>query len=253
MAKYFQTTFQGKTYQVDFDQPIDLSIPLRAGIEQVNCYYAEPVVYETIRQGNFVGSVAEGGPCNYQRVHLTPHGNGTHTECYGHISADPQAIITQCLQQFMAFALLITLSPLPQGTDWVLTQAQLEAALGELEPEAVVIRTLPNGIEKQYRQYSGTNPPYLTAAAAEYLCRKRVQHLLIDLPSVDREQDEGRLSAHKNFWNWEVAIRQQATITELIYVAPEVLDGWYLLNLQIISLTTDASPSKPILYRLNAV
>lgn len=253
MAKYFQTYFQGKAYQVDFDQPIDLSIPLRAGIEQVNCYYAEPIVYETIRQGNFVGSVAEGGPCNYQRVHLTPHGNGTHTECYGHLSVDPQATIAQCLQQFMAFALLITLSPQPQGQDWILTQAQLEEALGEHQPEAVVIRTLPNTIEKQHRQYSGTNPPYLAAAAAEYLCRKGVQHLLIDLPSVDREQDEGRLSAHKKFWNWDLSIRQQATITELIYVAPEVLDGWYLLNLQIISLTTDASPSKPILYRLNAV
>jgi hypothetical protein len=41
--------------------------------------------------------------------------------------------------------------------------------------------------------------------------------------------------------------RLNATITEMIYVKDVVLDGTYLLNLQITSFENDASPSKPVL------
>jgi hypothetical protein len=83
-----------------------------------------------------------------------------------------------------------------------------------------------------------------------------IQHLLIDLPSVDREEDEGRLVAHKAFWNVKDVnhlnpdARLNCTITEMIYVNDEVQDGSYMLNLQIASFENDASPSKPILYSL---
>ena len=65
----------------------------------------------------------------------------------------------------------------------------------------MVIRTLPNEEAKKHKKYSHTNPPYLSEAAAVYLREKGVMHLLIDLPSVDREHDEGKLLAHKAFWN----------------------------------------------------
>ncbi len=38
--------------------------------------------------------------------------------------------------------------------------------------------------------------------------------------------------------------------TELIFVRDEVEDGSYLLNLQIASFENDASPSKPVLYKI---
>jgi hypothetical protein len=41
-----------------------------------------------------------------------------------------------------------------------------------------------------------------------------------------------------------------ATITEMVFVPDAVADGIYLLNIQIASLETDASPSKPVLYPL---
>ena len=73
------------------------------------------------------------------------------------------------------------------------------------------------------------------------------------MPSVDKEQDEGKLLAHKAFWNVKDVnnlnddARLNCTITELIYVPNEITDGTYLLNLQIASFENDASPSKPIL------
>ena len=87
-----------------------------------------------------------------------------------------------------------------------------------------------------------------------YLRDNGISHLLIDLPSVDKEKDEGKLLAHKTFWNvtntdvLNVEARKDATITEMIYVADAVADGSYLLNLQIASFENDATPSKPVLY-----
>jgi hypothetical protein len=41
-----------------------------------------------------------------------------------------------------------------------------------------------------------------------------------------------------------------ATITELIYVDDSIENGLYMLDIQIASFQSDASPSRPLLYRL---
>ena len=116
--------------------------------------------------------------------------------------------------------------------------------------EAIIIRTLPNYIEKRTKKYSHTNWSYLTEVAAKYIRECGVKHLLIDLPSVDKEKDEGKLLAHKAFWDYPKNTRFDATITELIYVPNKIEDGDFLLNLQIASFENDASPSKPVLYKI---
>ena len=69
------------------------------------------------------------------------------------------------------------------------------------DTEALIIRTLPNGTNKLKQQYSNTNPPYLQQEAADFLRQKGVQHLLIDLPSIDKEVDGVCvLAAHHAFW-----------------------------------------------------
>ena len=253
----------GRTFTYDPAAPIDISLPLAPGKNQVNCFWAEPVQFDTIRVGSFVGSVALGGSTNYQRVHLTPHGNGTHTECYGHISPDPTATLNQCLRRFLFVARLVSVAPRPQPNgDLVVLLADVLAALAAITPpgapavarlpEALVLRTLPNDAAKRARQYSGTNPAYIEPALAHFLVEQDVQHFLLDLPSVDREEDGGQLLAHHAFWQYPAQPRCGATITELVFVPDEVADGLYLLNLQVTSLELDASPSKPVLYLLNA-
>jgi len=246
--------YQGRSYSFDPAAPLDISLPLAPGPEQVNCFWAEPVQFDTIRVGSFVGSVALGGSTNYQRVHVTPHGNGTHTECYGHISPDPAVTLNQCLRRFLFVARLVSVAPRPQPNgDLVVMLADVQAALGpgETLPEAFILRTLPNEKAKRQRQYSGTNPTYIEPALAQFLVDNNVQHLLLDLPSVDREEDGGQLLAHHAFWRYPEQPRCGATITELIFVPDEVTDGLYLLNIQVTSLELDASPSKPVLYRLH--
>lgn len=238
----------------DSTAPLDISLPLAPAPEQVNCFWAEPLTVETIRVGSFVGSVREGGSTNYKRIGFTPHGNGTHTECYGHIAPEaPEATLPACLTRFHFFAELISL-PLhttPDG-DRIIRLADVQKALvgAAGTPEAVVFRTLPNDDAKRTRQYSGTNPPYPEPGIGAWLAEQGVRHWLLDLPSVDRELDEGRLANHHQFWRYPMATRRDATITELIFVPDTVPDGRYILNLQITSLAADASPSKPVLYAL---
>ena len=240
--------FQGKAHEVDLNDPIDISIPLRNGTENPFCYGADPVAFETITAGDFVGSVNQGGPVNHRKVTVTPHGNGTHTECFGHISEDVNATLNLCLQRFHFIAELITLVPEGQ-TDEIITLPAYQSARRFEGVEALVVRTLPNTQEKKLRNYTNTNPPYLDPLVCQQMAKEGILHLLIDLPSVDREFDGGKLVAHKAFWQFPSAIRKEATITELIYVDESIPDGIYLLNLQITSLVMDASPSKPVLYR----
>jgi kynurenine formamidase len=137
----------------------------------------------------------------------------------------------------------------------VITKQQLEQTIKSSEVEAIVIRTSPNLTQKRSKKYSHTNPPYIDEAAAIYVRECGIKHLLIDLPSVDKEHDEGKLLAHKAFWNVRDVnqlnddARLDATITELIFVSDSVIDGDYLLNLQIASFENDATPSKPVLYK----
>lgn len=248
-----QVKFNNRTFTADLNRALDISLPLRNGDNNPSCYGAESVKMETIRSGDFVGSVKEGGSVNYQKLTITPHGNGTHTECYGHISADG-ATLNQSLTTFHFAAELITVKPDEAASgDFIITRKTIAEKIKTPSVKAVVIRTLPNDDSKKTRQYSGINPPYLDHEATAYFAGIGIEHLLIDLPSVDRESDGGKLLAHKAFWQFPESIRKNCTITELIYIPDSIEDGLYLLNLQITSLEMDASPSKPVLYKLTEV
>lgn len=243
--------FNGANYNADLSHPINLSLPLLAGFETVNCFYAPLVEYEPVRAGSFVGSTAEGGPVNFLNVKLNPHGNGTHTECVGHIAKE-RFTIRECLQQSHFFAKLISLYP--QKTDdgdRVILPETLMPLIEKNEAEALIIRTLPNDDLKRRTHYSGANPPYFHPEAIAWMVECGIQHLLTDLPSVDREEDGGLLAAHKAFWKYPGPdVRTGCTITELIFVPDQVRDGAYLLNIQTASFDMDASPSKPVIFEV---
>jgi kynurenine formamidase len=246
-----QLVWENTTYSADLSQPQSIAITLRPNQENPNCYYADAPTNETIRAGNFVGSVAEGGTVNYTRLSLTPHGNGTHTECYGHISADANATLDRCLQQFSFVAQLISVAPqATENGDFVVLLDEIKKAMSGTRCQALVIRTLPNISAKLNREYSGSNPPYLEPTVGAWLAEQNIAHLLVDLPSVDREQDNGVLSVHKGFWQYPHNTRKDATITELVFVNDAIEDGLYLLQLQVPKLAIDAAPSQPVLYGL---
>lgn len=244
-----------QNFEIDLSKPLDISIPLTNTDANPIAWYLEKPIIEPVVFGDWIGKISEGSSTNFNNICFNPHGHGTHTECLGHITKEFYSINT-CLKQFFFFAELISVQPELQHDDLVISKIQIENALNGSSPEALVIRTIPNNTDKLSKKYSNTNPPYLSEDAAIFIRENGIQHLLIDLPSVDKEEDGGELLAHKAFWNVKSAsalnldARMNCTITEMIFVSNQIQDGSYMLNLQIASFENDASPSKPILYQV---
>lgn len=249
-----------------------IAIPLHFNGPQPNTYGVAIARSEAYESGGWVGDTLRGGSCNFETYSFTPHCNGTHTECVGHI-VDERVRIHERLAESLVPATLISVVPLLatltddhydpvlHAQDLVIDRAALEGALESSDPAfhtAIVIRTLPNPTEKMARDYMQTPPAFFTLEAMEYLAQLRVQHLLVDMPSVDRLFDEGKLRNHHTYWALPAGSHQlgQAeppakTITEMVYVEDHIVDGIYLLNLQIAPFMADAAPSRPVLYALN--
>ena len=262
----------GRSYSLRSEGPVDISIPLRFNGPQPNAFGVEPATSVPCAAGNLVGDTRQGGSCNFEKYTFIPHCNGTHTECVGHITRK-RVSIRDCLSDVMIAALLTTIEPsyaaetdetysVPIDTaDRLITRKRLEEAnfkqttMLPLTNVALIVRTLPNDDRKLARQYVDQIPPYFTTEAMEYIVGCGFKHLLVDLPSIDRMYDEGRLSNHRLFWNvaqgsfeTNAVTRLASTITELAYIPNDIADDLYLLNLQIAPFAADASPSRPLLF-----
>ncbi len=240
---------KSRKIKIDLSQPLDISIPIRADKPTVNAWYIGPPKIEPEVFENGTISVAEGASVNFNTITFNPHSHGTHTESVWHITKEKYSI-NKHLKKFFFLAEVVTVAPEKHGEDYVISAKQLQFLLGNKKREALVIRTIPNTKDKKWRQYSHTNWTYFEEDAIKLMVRKGIKHLLVDMPSVDREEDGGELKGHNAFWNTKGVIRTDATITEFIYVSNKIKDGAYILNLQIAPFENDAAPSKPILYKL---
>ena len=248
--------FLSDTEYIDTKQPLDLSIPLRHGSENLRAWYVDAPRFEPVRANGFLGAVNEGGSVNFRNVFFNPHGHGTHTECLGHITPEVFSV-NERVTEYLCKALLLTVAPErvynqdAQEWDEVVKKEQLDTAkFLENDIEALIIRTLPNDQNKKSKNYSSTNPPYLDIDIIELLDQFNVKHLLIDVPSVDRESDGGKLVFHHRFWKVPEAPNHERTITELVFIKDSIEDGAYILELQVAPFENDAAPSRPVLYKI---
>lgn len=239
-------------YSADLSKGVDISIPLVAGEGRLAAWYVPPISISPVRAEGFVGSVAEGGSVNFRNITFNPHGHGTHTECAGHITREVFSV-NQVFDRFHFAAMLHTVVPLQTTEagnhhhvgDFIITPNMIPD--GSL-PDAFILRTSPNEADKTTRVYNDTNPPFLLPETALKLVRAGVKHLLLDLPSVDRESDGGVLASHHVFFGVPDKVRHEASITELIYVDSRHPDGLYLLEMQTAPFENDATPSRPVIY-----
>lgn len=266
----FSVEINNRTYRIDLNNPLDVSIPLDFHGAQPNAYGVERASAKACEAGAIIGDTRRGGSCNFEQIRLIPHCNGTHTESVGHITRE-RISIHDCLKDAFNPATLISVEPenaVSSGetysiklseTDCLITKKQIENVLEKFDKnwlEALVIRTLPNDRSKCARVYAEEIPAFFSTEAMQLIVESGIKHLLVDLPSIDRLFDEGKLSNHRIFWrvpqnSFEsvAQTRVNCTITELIYVPDEIEDGNYILNLQIPAFSSDAAPSRPILFR----
>jgi kynurenine formamidase len=247
--------FESGSIRVDLDQGIDLSDPFTDQGVGPLAWGVDHPRFTAVKSGDFVGSVKGGGPVNFRDLFLNPHGNGTHTECLGHITETVHSVNEQPRPSFHK-ALLLNVAPSEQRTDEsprekgdaVIHKEGIEKALDRHEGiTALILRTYPYP-GRRPRTYSGSNPPYFDPEVMDLLREKGVVHLLTDLPSVDKENDGGLLPAHHAFWKVPEEPDRDRTITELIRVPEETPEGVYLLDLRVAPVENDAAPSRPLIF-----
>ncbi|MEO0972140.1 MAG: cyclase family protein [Pseudomonadota bacterium] len=273
-----EISLEGTRYLARLDQPARLHIPLHFANSsqapddgQPNHFGAPRAQAHALRSGEFTGDTRLGGSCNAETLELTPHCNGTHTECIGHLT-ETRHSVDDLLEDALIPAAVVSITPCsPAETqeqavhpladeDRLITADALTVGLAGLPAlPGLIVRTWPNDPDKRTRCYEGPSPaPFFTPAAAAYARQRGVRHLLVDSPSLDRAHDGGALGAHRAFWGMErdaatpATDREHCTVTEMIYVDDSVADGLYLLNLQIAPFATDASPARVIIYPLES-
>jgi arylformamidase len=255
-------------FDLEYLEAIDISIPMRFNEAQPNAWGVERATSLPVKAGVNIGDTRKGGSVNFEQYTFIPHCSGTHTECVGHITHE-RITITDCLQDILVPALLVTVDPRRPSTlslrhadtDRVIERDQLEPLLRSADSigrhTALIVRTQPNDDRKETAEYGENNiPAYFAPDAMDLIVENEIKHLLVDLPSIDRLFDDGKLANHRKFWQVEHGshevnsnTRINSTITELIYVPDSVADGEYLLNLQIAPFRSDCSPSRPILLK----
>jgi len=269
----FSVEINNRAYQIDLENPLDVSIPLNFNGAQPNTYDVEKATAKPCETESLVGDTRRGGSCNFEEYKFIPHCNGTHTECVGHITHE-RISVHDSLKDSLFPATLRSVEPVTasesQDTysvelnekDKLITKDSLEKALKKADVhwlEGLIIRTLPNDEGKKTRRYMENPPPFFSTEAMNFIRAKNVKHLLVDVPSIDRTFDAGKLSNHRIFWNIQAGEFETSkaslirnTITEMIFVPSFVEDGAYLLNLQIAAFAADASPSRPRLFKILA-
>jgi kynurenine formamidase len=241
---------------IDTEYFHDLSLPLTNSSDNPRAWYVDQPSFEPVRANGFIGSVIEGGSVNFRNIFFNPHGHGTHTECLGHITKEVHSV-NRVLDTYFSKALVITVDPESRMNgndgkmDAVILPEMIDGPLKDAEVEALIIRTMPNDESKKHKNYSSQNPAYLHLDCIHIINEKKVRHLLIDTPSVDREEDGGELAFHHAFWNISQGGDFKRTITEMVYVPDHVRDGVYMLELQMAPFENDASPSRPVLYPIS--
>jgi arylformamidase len=241
-----QGQFKNKEkFSIDTQQGINLTQAILRNVKSVpNAYFLSHPRFETVISGGFVGDVTKGGACNCEDIHFNAHGNGTHTECVGHISAESiymtQIEIDPYLNCFLVNAQAEELS----NGDRIVNLSSFD---WDSIPscEAVIINS---GTTKRADYFSGNNPCYLETEVLALLHKKRINHVLTDLPSVDKEDDGGALAGHKAFFGYPNETNLTKTISELLYIPKDIENGKYVVSIRFASIETDAVPSTITIY-----
>jgi arylformamidase len=275
-------TIDGCSFRYDAAHPVSLAAPLDFNGLGPAWFPAPPPQCEPLQAGAFNGRVAAGASCNCSTIRFTPHCDGTHTECVGHLTLEAVDARDR-LPAGILPALLLAVQPevvgaegapsgestvpAPKAGDRLVTRAALEAAWPEprlaqgaelpCAPRVLVLRTRAAQADDDA---SAAVPPYLSLPAALWLVARGIEHLVLDLPSADRSEDEGQLAAHRAFFGLPAgstalaeATRGHCTITELARIPANLGTGFGMLEIQAPALAGDALPSRPLWHEVLAV
>ena len=245
---------------VRWDQAQSLALPPRStDDERTEAFGLHSLQLAPARSGTWIGARAHGASVNAYDAHFSIHSAGTHTESAAHVSDLPLSIADVAPLELLC-ACILECAPTRIGNDHVITRERIEHAWQQTTAwpkafpplRAAIVRTRDPD-ETPHRRWSNTHPPFFLPEALSFLVEQGIEHLICDLPSVDPEQDGGKLAAHRTFFALEDeghARTQRTTITELAWIPASIPSDLGLVRLDVLDWPTDASPSRPVFYPL---
>ena len=252
-----------KIYTVDPKQGIDISIPVKFNDNQNPKFYDESYPKkEYYNYNNIEYTIEKGAGCNVPLISMNIHCSGTHTETANHIFKNGPCI-SEIKNINYILSKLISIEPELSSNenyhvnlkkdDKIITKEQIKSKVHHIDDfsiDALIIRTLPNIKGKITKNYNDNHYAFLSNDAIKYIKEIGVKHIVIDTPSIDKYDDDGKLGNHKIFFTDNKNIPNYNTITELVFIPDKCKDGKYLLNLGFPKFHLDAAPSRPIIYSI---
>lgn len=231
------------------EQPIPIYTAIhREADKNPNCYFIDEPQFSPFQSGDFIADVSKGGSVNCEYIRFCAHGNGTHTECFGHVSKQKYSIQNIKIP-FLMLAEVVTYT---DRVDSAIKNSIVFSFKNTYNVSAIILRYEDSHLPK----FSGRDPLFIRKSDIEDLKSQGIRHLLVDLPSIDPENDNGKLEAHLAFWGMRdrenLPLYPNDTITELCSVPGYVTDGLYLLHLGLSPFETDAVPSMPVLFPIKS-
>tara|TARA_Y100000768_G_scaffold68316_1_gene47887 strand:+ start:1409 stop:2200 length:792 start_codon:yes stop_codon:yes gene_type:complete len=261
MSNISSININNNYYKIDLNSPIDISIPISSK-HNPSFYDDNPLKIKYFESNNKVWSTAHGASCNIPVLELNIHCGATHTECRSHITKEDITIV-QCQKNIFTRAHLITLEPKKNTNntyhhkidknDFLITKEMLFEKLSNIEKKylnSLIIRTKPNISSSLNNNYNLIKNPFFSNEAIEYITILGINNLVVDIPSIDKYDDGGKLGNHRIFWELDSERPNKNTITEFAYINNEIEDGDYILLLSILNIELDTSPSRPIIYKI---
>ena len=244
------------SYKINQSSGKSLSIPYYYNGDQPSFYNADKGSAKPMEQNGFIGLVKDKAGCNVMNINQNIHCTGTHTECAGHIMSDSISI-NDVLNHEYYLTELISVSSISaletnekyhvsfSKEDRVITKGMIEGKIPEIA-SGLIIRTLPNLLSKMNQKYDTTNTIFFTKEAIKYIADCKIRHLVVDMPTIDKYDDDGKLGNHHLFFENNPPYKK--TITEMAYIGNEIMDGSYLMTIEIPPMVLDAAPSRPFIF-----
>ncbi len=222
-----------------------------------NCFYLPRLGISPVEIGEFVGSVARGGSCNVDMLNLTPH-NVTHLETSAHILHNGGVAVSSLdLNCFHGLCYLVDLST--GESKGLIEEDSVMTKLRNLElPIQILAIKTPASILPSSYDFSGMDflalSPALASAVSQFEENgSEIQTLILDLPSVDMEND-AELTAHRRFLQIPDGVSEYEdklgrAVVELAYFG-DLKEGYYYCSITPPRIESNAVPVSVALARL---
>ncbi len=233
---------------------INVSRTIDPNTSSSGAFYLDQPSAETVEfPGQFIGDVDRGGSCNVSYLTFCPH-NVTHIETSAHVlspECSPPTVADLENAALIGRVFLIDLSYLDTSYNAKIDMEHVKPHLDTLTQQInfVAIKTKSSDLPETF-DFSGRGFMALSQKAGQYLHDFKSQGhpmagLVLDLPSIDQESDEGKLLAHRAWFGLPMTghvadDQEKRSLVELAYFN-KLTQGYYNIHISPPNFRTDAA------------